>query len=323
MSPTIAFSRDSRFIAAAGGENTVKVWEVISGREVQTLTSSEGGMASSIAGVYFIAFSSNDRLVTISDAIRVWDIPSARVVSTIASETLNTLALMGGEGGVALSLDGNQLARLSTAEGENKVQVSDLATSREVRAVNLPDKNIDSADIAFTPDGHVLVAGIVDKRVKLWDVTSTATERGWDQRSRDRQRSFLDSSNSVATLGCCLFQKGIASKSGTSLAVASYRLCSRLTAVSLPQPAASLLVSVTTGKKLPPEASTRQPSFGKQTPRNNCSSSAAAQTWLTRSRSALTATNFLPAAARVGIYVPVEDCDSPRTNRQLFGLSQS
>ena len=92
MSPAIAFSRDSRFIAAAGGENTVKVWEVTSGREVQTLTSGEGGLASTIVGVYFIAFSSNDRLVTISDAIRVWDITSAKVVSTIASETLNTLA---------------------------------------------------------------------------------------------------------------------------------------------------------------------------------------------------------------------------------------
>lgn len=177
MSPAIAFSRDSRLIAAAGGENTVKLWDVISGREVQTLTSAEGGLASSIAGVYFIAFSSNERLVTISDAIRVWDIASAKVVSTISSETLNSLALMGGEGGVTLSPDGTQLARLSNAAGDNKVQVWDLATSREVRAVNLPDKDIDTADMAFTADGHVLVAGIVDKRVKLWDVTNRASER--------------------------------------------------------------------------------------------------------------------------------------------------
>ncbi len=177
MSPVIAFSRDSRFIAAAGAENTVKVWEVTSGREVQTLTSGEGGLASSIVGVYFIAFSSNDRLVTISDAIRVWDIASAKTVSTVSSETLNTLALMGGEGGVTLSPDGTQLARLSTATGENKLQVWDLATSRELRSVNLPGKDIDSADMAFTADGHVLVAGIVEKRIKLWDVTSRANER--------------------------------------------------------------------------------------------------------------------------------------------------
>ncbi|HEV7475457.1 MAG TPA: hypothetical protein VGN90_15495 [Pyrinomonadaceae bacterium] len=72
MSPAIAFSRDSRLVAAAGGENTVKVWDVTSGREVQTLTSGEGGMAASLVGVYFVAFSSNDRLVTIGDAVRVW-----------------------------------------------------------------------------------------------------------------------------------------------------------------------------------------------------------------------------------------------------------
>ena len=181
MSPPIAFSRNSRFIAAAGGENIVKVWEVTSGREVQTLASSESGLASSLAGVYFIAFSSNDRLVTISDAIRVWDIPSANVVTTISSEALNALALLGGEGGVALSQDGTQLARLSNAAGGNKVQVWDLAAGRELRAVNLPDKDIEIADMSLTADGHVLVAGIVDKRIKLWDVTNHANEReiGW------------------------------------------------------------------------------------------------------------------------------------------------
>src|SRR5258705_12883801 len=35
MSPAIAFSRDSRLIAAAAGENSVKVWDVTTGREVQ------------------------------------------------------------------------------------------------------------------------------------------------------------------------------------------------------------------------------------------------------------------------------------------------
>ncbi len=74
ISPAIAFSKDSRLIAAASGANAVKVWEVASGRELQTLSSGAGGSVAAIAGVYFIGFSSNDRLVTISDAIRVWDI---------------------------------------------------------------------------------------------------------------------------------------------------------------------------------------------------------------------------------------------------------
>jgi WD40 repeat protein len=83
---------------------------------------------------------------------------------------------MGGDGGVALSLDGTQLARVST-EAENQVKFLDLATGRETRTVNLPDKDIESAGLAFTSDGHLLVSAIVDKRVKLWDVTNKATER--------------------------------------------------------------------------------------------------------------------------------------------------
>src|SRR5258705_3226175 len=175
MSPAIAFSRDGRFIAAAGGENTVKVWEVTSGREVQTLTSGEGGLAS-IGGIYFIGFSSNNRLVTISDAVRVWDLATAQVISTMGAGGLNTLAMMGGEGGAALSTDGTQLARIST-EGENKIQFWDLNSGRVIREVDLSDRDPLSVDMAFAPDSHLVLAGVVDKRVKLLDVTNRANER--------------------------------------------------------------------------------------------------------------------------------------------------
>lgn len=187
MSPFIAFSGDSRLVAAAAGENSVKVWDVTSGREVQTLTSGDGGLASSLVGVYFIAFSSNDRIVTISDAVRVWDVTTAKALSTIATDTLNALAFMGEEGGAALSLDGTQLARVSTDE-ENQVRFWDLTTGREARAVKLPGNKIEeiqSVELAFTPDGHLLVSGIVDKRVKLWDVATKANERDLGSAAQD------------------------------------------------------------------------------------------------------------------------------------------
>ncbi len=176
LSPAIAFSRDGRLIAAAAGENSVKVWDVTTGREVQTLTSGDGGLASSIAGTYFIGFSSNNRLVTISDAIRVWDLSTGQVVSTMGAGGLNTLALMGGEGGAALSADGTQLARVST-DPENKIQFWDLNSGRMTREVELSGNDLVSVDVAFAADGHLFLAGVVDKRLKLWDVTNRANER--------------------------------------------------------------------------------------------------------------------------------------------------
>src|SRR5215210_1649706 len=37
IAPAVAFSRDSRLIAATGGDNSVTVWDVMSGRELQKL----------------------------------------------------------------------------------------------------------------------------------------------------------------------------------------------------------------------------------------------------------------------------------------------
>ena len=185
MSPIVAFSGDSRLVAAAAGSNAVKVWDVATGREVQTLTAGEGGIASSLMGVYFIAFSANDRIVTISDSVRVWDVGSGKELSTIsASDALGSLALAGSEGGVALSPDGTQLARLSS-DPENQVSFLDLATGREIRTVKLPDRDTQSVELAFAPDGHLLVAAIVEKKVKLWDVTTKATERDMGSVTQD------------------------------------------------------------------------------------------------------------------------------------------
>src|ERR1051325_11774954 len=60
LAPPIAFSRDNRFIAAAGGDNTTKVWDVSTGREVQTLAGPQGSAAASF-GVFFIGFTPDNR----------------------------------------------------------------------------------------------------------------------------------------------------------------------------------------------------------------------------------------------------------------------
>src|SRR5215213_3895393 len=72
LAPTIAFSRDSRLLAASTADNAVKIWDVTSGREMQTLAGPQSTISAAM-GVYFIGFAANNQLVTISDAVRVWD----------------------------------------------------------------------------------------------------------------------------------------------------------------------------------------------------------------------------------------------------------
>ncbi len=177
LSPVVAFSRDSRLIAAAAGDNTVKVWDVITGREVQILASSQGGITSSIMGVFFIAFTPDGRIVTASDAVRVWDPASGQELRSIPINALEAGASMGGGGGAALSADGNQLAVVHTDQGKPQVKIWDLSTAREARSINLPDKDIESLELSFAPDGRLLAGGIVDKRLRIWDLSGKASER--------------------------------------------------------------------------------------------------------------------------------------------------
>ncbi|HKO98943.1 MAG TPA: caspase family protein [Pyrinomonadaceae bacterium] len=177
LSPFIAFSRDGRFIAGAAGDNKVKVWDVITGREVQTLTGSQGTMTSAIAGVSFIAFTADGRIVTASDSIRLWDVGTGNELRSISVGPPTSSSFVGGGGGAALTPDGSQLAFLSEDEGRPQVKFWDLATGQPSKSVNLPDKDFDSIELAFTQDGRLLAAGITDKRVKFWDLSGKASER--------------------------------------------------------------------------------------------------------------------------------------------------
>ena len=172
LSPVFAFSPDGRLLAVSGSNNTVKIFEVATGRELQALAGGPNSFISSF-GIMFVEFSADGKkLVTISDAIRVWDTTSWNTISSVQLKDVNATAFMGASGGVALTPDGKQLARTDAGQ----IKFMDLATGTDVRTVSLPDENLQDVELSFTSDGHFLVGGEVDKdkKVKLWDMSSKA-----------------------------------------------------------------------------------------------------------------------------------------------------
>ncbi len=175
LAPVIAFSRDNRLVAASAGDNGATVWDVVSGRVVQTLAGPQGSFMSSF-GMYFLAFTPDNRIVTLSDAARVWDLTTGRELYTLEMNAPDMSGFNGTEGAAVLTPDGKQLC-LVTQVPEPHIKIVDLATGREARRVNLPDKQIDSVQLSFTSDGRLVVAGIVEQRLKLWDVTANRSEK--------------------------------------------------------------------------------------------------------------------------------------------------
>jgi WD40 repeat protein/uncharacterized caspase-like protein len=108
------------------------------------------------------------KLVTISDAIRVWDTNSWTTIASVKLKDLNSTAFMGASGGVAITPDGKQLARTDTGQ----IKFMDLDTGGDLRTISLPDDKLQEVELSFTSDGRLLVAGEVDKKVKLWDMSS-------------------------------------------------------------------------------------------------------------------------------------------------------
>ena len=180
LAPMIAFSRDGRLIAASAADNSVKIWDVNSGRELQTLAGPQGGVTAAF-GVYFIAFAADNRLVTVSDAARVWDLNSGRELRTLETTSPGTTGFNGTDGGMALSSDGTQLLILND---DNEVRVIDLSSGRETRRVKLSDKRADSVSLAISPDGHLLAAANIDKRLRLFDL-NTKKEQDLGQTAKD------------------------------------------------------------------------------------------------------------------------------------------
>ena len=170
IAPAIAFSRDSRLIAASGSDNSITVWDVLSGRELQRLGGSGQGSIMGSLGVYFIGFASDNRLITVSDAARVWDLATGRELRSLEMGLQSGSAIMG-DGGMTLSQDGTQLLFLAE-DGDNEVRVIDLGSGREARRVKLPERNLQTVQLSLTPDGRLLAAGVRDNHLKLWDLTA-------------------------------------------------------------------------------------------------------------------------------------------------------
>jgi WD40 repeat protein/uncharacterized caspase-like protein len=201
LAPYIAFSRDGRLIATATADNSVKIWDVLTGREVQTLVGPQGSMVAAI-GVYFIGFAANNQIVTVSDAARVWDLTTGRELRTLKTEIMPAVTSFNGiDGGVVLSPDGNQFA-LFGDDSEPHVKLIDLSSGSEKRRFKIPDDRIDSLQLVFTPDGRLLAGGIVERRFKLWDLSAktdqelTRTTKDFSHIKFSRDGRFLALSES-------------------------------------------------------------------------------------------------------------------------------
>jgi serine/threonine protein kinase len=167
----VSFSPDGQYALSGAANNTIKLWEVVTGREIQTFQ----GLAEQPISVALSP--DGERLVseTSDGIVRLWDVDSGDAVRTIEEHSEAVL-------GATFSPDGQYV--VSGGDASGTLHLWDTATGDLVRRFDDNDEAIFS--VTFSPDGKYVLSGSGQSgTLKLWrtetgEVVRVFDEGDWD-----------------------------------------------------------------------------------------------------------------------------------------------
>ncbi|MBD1813658.1 AAA-like domain-containing protein [Microcoleus vaginatus DQ-U2] len=171
---SVALSPDGKTLASASTDNTIKLWNLQTQKEISTLRGHRDS-------VYSVAFSPDGKTLASASAdntIKLWNLQTQKEISTLRGHSNWVIS-------VAISPDGKTLASAST---DNTIKLWNLQTQKEISTLRGHSNWVHS--IAFSPDGLTLASASADNTIKLWNLQT--------QKPIATLRAHSDSVKSVA-----------------------------------------------------------------------------------------------------------------------------
>ncbi|MEG4174037.1 WD40 repeat domain-containing protein, partial [Microcoleus sp. S13_C3] len=155
----VAVTADGKRAISGSRDQTLKVWDLTTGKELFTLNGHRQVYAVAVTPDGKRAISGSD-----DNTLKVWDLTTRKELFTLNGHSDSVNA-------VAVTPDGK---RAISGSDDNTLKVWDLTTGKELFTLNGHSNSVHG--VAVTPDGKRAVSGSWDNTLKVWDLTTRKEE---------------------------------------------------------------------------------------------------------------------------------------------------
>ncbi len=159
----IVFSPESKMLVSAGGDMTVRLWDVANIKMAKQRFLMGQPKENEKTDAEFVGFSSDGNHVVSAHrdgTIKLWNLANGRLTRSTSGGTSDIAC-------AAMTPDGKTLA--CGSYHSKKIVVWNLVTAKQ-RTSYATDDNVHS--IAISPDGKIVASGALDKKITLWNLPS-------------------------------------------------------------------------------------------------------------------------------------------------------
>ena len=150
-----SFSPDRKTVASWGRDGIIRVWDITTRKQVQTITIQPS------SGQLIVSVSPDGRLLATTnrnEPIRLWNINTGTETQTIITDSRYILNLV-------FSPDGTILASYNVNE---TIRLWDVNTGKEQKTLQRHKNKV--MRVAFSPDNRTLISSNYDNTLGLWDI---------------------------------------------------------------------------------------------------------------------------------------------------------